>query len=147
MNQAHASLYAIEESPLVRKRKVGRPVKGGANERPIQREIVKSLRKLGLRVAAVPNGVAYRGNELQRMRQAAALKADGLVPGFPDLIAFRPISRGGPDCALLEVKKPGGYLDPDQIDFEERCWRDGIKHAVVTSLDEALAALGKWGWL
>lgn len=66
----------------------------GLSERQIQRLIIKGLRKLGIRCAHVPNGAHLAGDAQARMRQMAALRADGLLPGFPDLLLWRPLPAG-----------------------------------------------------
>lgn len=146
---ALSDLLAIPEAQH-RTKSAGKRVIGGDDERTIQRAIVKSLRKLGLRVHHSPNGAHLAGSEQHRRRQMAALKADGLEPGFYDLIVIRPRALTGTGCAdfgFLEVKRPGGMIRNEQLDFGQRCDRDGVKSEIVWSLDMALDALRKWGWL
>ncbi len=132
-----AELDALEKP--VRKPRIGKAVKGGASERVIQRGIVKALRKLGFMVFHVPNGSHLVGG----YRQWQALQADGAMPGFPGLLCF---DRDG-EVAAIEVKKPGGVVSADQ----ERCHKAlkarRVRVAVVTSLDETLAELTRWGWI
>lgn len=147
---ALADILAIPEAGLSkRSRKCGKAA-AGVNERDIQRPIVKALRRLGFRVHHSPNGAHLAGTQQQRERQMAKLKADGMEPGFCDLIVIRPRGLFGTNVAdfgLMEVKKPGGTMSEDQIGIEERCGRDGVNHAVVWSLDMALEAVRAWGWM
>ncbi len=73
------------------------------------------------------------------------LKADGLRPGFPDLLCYM----DGGRHALLEVKRPGytaSAVREDQHAMHDQLRAHGIPVAIVTSQDEALAALQGWGW-
>ena len=65
-----------------------------------------------------------------------ALKGDGLKVGTPDLLCVW--NRG---VAFLEVKRPGGKLSPAQEAVHEALGGLGWPVAIVTSPDEALAAL------
>jgi hypothetical protein len=134
------------EKPVKRAR-VGKAVKGGPTERVIQRGIVKGLRERHLRVIHIPNGGQYTGDSIARLRMAMAKRMDGEVAGFPDLLVLRPLKRGGPEIGLLEVKRAGGVLSERQVATLAHLEADGFKAAVVTSLDEALAALRSWGWM
>lgn len=140
-----ADLEALERP--VKRRRVGKAVKGGPSERVIQRAIVKGLRSLRFRVIHVPNGGRYMGNDAARLKQAMAKRMDGEVAGFPDLILLRPIKAGGPAVGFLEVKAAGGLISERQALNHASLAGDGFNVAVVTSLDEALAALKAWGWL
>lgn len=129
---------ATLEKP-VRKKRVGKAVTGGKSEREIQREIVVGLRKLGMMVFHIPNEGALAGG----FKHWAALRADGCIGGIPDLgIIWRAGAFG-----MLEVKKPGGALSETQQFIIERLQLRGVPVAVVTSLDEAVAALRGWQWL
>jgi hypothetical protein len=145
---ALASLLALEETPLATKpRRVGKARKGSPKESEVQRTILSGMRHFGFRALHIPNG-AYFGEDRRRaFRQGAKLKLDGAQSGTPDLLLTRPQARGGPEMAWMEIKKEGGTVSPAQIEFGQRCTRDGIKWAVVTSLDDALAVLRRWGWL
>lgn len=125
------------------KKRVGKAVKGGPSERVIQREIVKAVRKLGIFVHHSPNASQLGGDRFARVKQAAVLKADGMVAGFPDLLL---IDRDG-ETGFIEVKKPGGALEASQEAFLPKLRARSPRVAVVTSLDEAMDALRRWGWL
>jgi hypothetical protein len=144
---ALSALLRIPEAPVTKPQRIGKARKDAPDERTVQRQIVKALRKLGLRVTAVPNGAHLAGTELRRMRQMAALKLDGLETGAADLLLTLPRRMGGPDMAWCEVKREGGVLSVDQIEFRDRCAADGIRWGCVTSLDQALAMLRGWGWV
>ncbi len=131
------------ERRAARKKRFGKAVKGGPSERVIQRQIVKALKRLGIIVHHSPNGAMLGGDKSARVKQAAALKADGVLKGFPDLVL---INRAG-DVGFIEVKKPGESLEPSQAallpKIEARCWRV----AVCTCVAEAEGTLRRWGWI
>lgn len=139
--------WAALEQPTRRTReRIGTARKDAPAERVVQRQIVKAFRKIGLRVVHVPNGVRYVGAGLERARQSAVLRADGLVPGCPDLIVGRPKQLGGPAMGWLEIKREGGELSDDQIAFRDVCLRDALPWGAVCSVEGALETLRAWGW-
>lgn len=71
----------------------------------------------------------------------AKLKAMGVKAGVPDLLLIAPDNK----IHFLEIKKLGGKLSPDQEEFRLECIRRGRPHAVVETLDQALAVLDDWG--
>lgn len=117
-------------------------------ERAVQREIIRDLRKLGLRCVHVPNGAHMAGTDRQRAMQWGAMLGDGAVPGFPDLIvmARRPARVG-----YIEVKRPGKITETAQTKRQDDCRAalaaDGFPVARVQSLDEALATVREWGFV
>ena len=138
-----ADFDAIEALPPKRKRRIGKAVKGGRLESPIQREIVKSLRRMGYLVHHSPNGAALGGDQIARAKQSAVLKADGRVEGWPDLVVIDHHGRH----AYFEVKRPGGHVHADQEKVAAALWKRRIQMAFVCSLDDVMTALTKWGWL
>lgn len=58
------------------------------SERMVQRAIRSYLSANGFISAHVPNGAVLAGGPAKRARQMAALKGDGFMIGFPDLIVF-----------------------------------------------------------
>ena len=58
------------------------------------------------------------------------------APGFPDLLCVR---RG--QTVLLEVKSKGGRFKPAQVELHARLRAAGLVVAVVTTPEEALAAV------
>ena len=133
---------AALEKPVKRVR-IGKRVAGGPSERVIQRRIVKALRDLGFMVHHSPNGTSLAGDKFAKVKQAAVLKADGMLKGWPDLTI---IDRDG-ECGFIEVKAPGGSLEPSQEALLPKLKARRARVAVVTSVDEALACLKRWGWL
>lgn len=105
-------------------------------EAAIQRAIKQRLVLSGIVCAAVPN-------EARRSVVAGrAMKATGLLPGFPDLIAMQAPGR----VAFLEVKAPKGRVSDAQAECHALLERLGHNVAVVRSQDEAVAALQAWGF-
>ena len=111
-------------------------------ETVIQRAIRHYLAGLGYASVHVPNGAVLSGDAKRRAIQMNALKADGLYPGFPDLLVY------GPDALIghIEVKTPTGAI----AETQKRCraWLEGLghKYAVCRSVDDVSAALASWGW-
>ncbi|CAM4465340.1 VRR-NUC domain-containing protein [Corallococcus exiguus] len=58
------------------------------------------------------------------------------APGFPDLLCCR---RG--QVVLLEVKSKGGRMKPAQVELHARLRAAGVVVAIVTTPEEALAAV------
>ncbi|MGO9006617.1 MAG: VRR-NUC domain-containing protein [Beijerinckiaceae bacterium] len=81
--------------------------------------------------------------EWRDIRTAAKLKAMGVRPGVPDLLLLRP--DGVIHC--LEFKRAGEYISEDQENFRLHCLAHGIPFVVVSTIDETLYALDKWGVL
>jgi CheY-like chemotaxis protein len=131
---------ALERLRAPLKRRVGKARADAPTERVVQREIVKALRKLGVFVIHVPNGSHLAGDAQARMRQSSALVADGMTPGFPDLMC---INRGG-EVGFIEVKREGGTVSADQERIAALIQSRGVPVAFVCTLDEALAAVRRW---
>lgn len=101
-------------------------------ERQVQRAVVNGLRRQGYLVFAIPNGGTRNRNE------AIQMKLDGVTSGIPDLFA---IGAAGKPC-WLEVKRPkGGRLSENQKWAISALRERGQPVAVVTSYDEAIAAM------
>ena len=113
------------------------------SERLVQRAIIKAIVKMGFRTAHVPNGAQLAGGPQSRARQMNALKGDGLLVGFPDLIIFGSGGRIG----FLEVKNEGGKQSANQIKVQAWMDNDGHKYTVVRSVDDVAETLGEWGWI
>lgn len=135
-------LDALERPKRKPKVRVGKSRPDAPSEREVQRQIVRGLRKLGMIVHHSPNGAHLAGDSWSRMKQSAALKADGCMDGFPDLIV---LSAGR--CCLIEVKREGGALSDDQVRFADACNRSFVPCFAVCSLDMALDKLRGLGWL
>lgn len=137
---------AITGNPLVR---VGTG-SGTKSEQTIQREIIKVLRALRIRVKHTPNAVPFGGDRFAKVKQASRWRADGVVAGWPDLDIVLPV------CArrsaivhygYIEVKRPGEYLEPEQVECIAYMKRDGMSVGAAHSTDSALDLLRSWGWL
>lgn len=108
-----------------------------------QNSIVHTLRFLGLEVIIVPN-------EAASMAGGRALRIRHSTPGDPDLIV---LAKDRPECALLEVKRPGWKANKNQkhhdrqFERHERLRRLGHRVAIVTSIDEAKDVLKAWGMI
>lgn len=113
-------------------------------ERPIQRAGIRTFARLGCYAVHVPNGSHLAGGELARIKQVTALKADGLSPGFPDLIV---IDQRLPRVGLVECKREGvDELDPDQIVWRDECARIGVPWALLNTIEGPIEILRMWGW-
>jgi hypothetical protein len=86
----------------------------------------------GVLIAAIPNGAHLAGTVGQRAAKMAKLKAEGLVPGFPDLAV--------PEWDLfIEFKRQkGGRLSDDQKLAHERLERAGKTVFVAAGFDAAV---------
>ena len=112
-------------------------------ETRLQRDMRNYLAKRGFRTVAVPNGAVLRGDKVDRAIQMAALKRDGLTPGFPDMIVF---GKGG-RVGFIEVKVEGNYQTASQIECERWLTEFGQPVTVCRSLLDIDETLGKWGWV
>lgn len=110
-------------------------------ESEIQRAIIKRLSLLGYVAVAVPNGAHIAGGPQERARKVAAMKADGMMVGFPDLVIIGKFCVG-----FMEVKTDKGKLSPAQTMARKILQDKGQKWALVRSQDDAVEALKEWGW-
>ncbi|WP_347837742.1 VRR-NUC domain-containing protein [uncultured Planktomarina sp.] len=85
-----------------------------------------------------PNEIDLRGPEIAKA--IAKARRLGTVKGWPDL----EIVLDG-KIYVMEVKAEGNDLDPDQAKLRDDFEENGVPHAVVRSIDDARAALKKWG--
>lgn len=109
-------------------------------EERLQAAIVQHLRLLA------PKNVIWfhPANGGQRSKRTAArLKAQGVVPGIPDLSFVLPDGR----AAFMELKAPNGRLSPAQKEFGDLCARMEVEYAVSSDLDQCLSILKAWGVL
>jgi hypothetical protein len=131
-----------------RKRKAVQP-----SEAMVQRAIIQRFQLSGILCVHVPNeGKRSMAGHMQAKR-------DGMMVGFPDLLLYAPGGRHG----LLEIKKPGWKAprEPKTGTAPTSAWKAwaarltvyealtsrGHPVAVVTSVDEAVAAVKRWGFL
>ena len=112
-------------------------------EGPIQRAIVNYLR------AVLPKEclVHHSPGESHLSGKAAMLatvrkKADGMLPGWPDIIVL-PYANIGP--IFFEVKAEGGRVSASQKDIHAKIEHLGYKCAVVRSVDDVKECLHEWG--
>ena len=81
---------------------------------------------------------------MARIKQVAALKKDGMSPGFPDLII---IDQLAPRVGLAECKREGlARLEPDQVTWRDDLEGIGIPWGLINSLECPIRILREWGW-
>ncbi len=113
-------------------------------ERPIQRAAIRTFAMQGCHAVHVPNGSHLAGGRIARAKQVAALKLDGMSPGFPDLLI---IDQRAPRIGVVECKREGlNELDPDQVDWRAEFERIGIHWALLNSIQGPFDILRMWGW-
>jgi hypothetical protein len=116
------------------------------SERAIQRSVIGYLARLRIYASHSPNGSHLAGDKLARIKQWNALKADGAMPGFPDLILIARTTHGAA-VGFMEIKSKTGVLSKEQQLFADTCVNDWkLPYAVVRSIDDAESALKSWGW-
>jgi len=91
-------------------------------ERELRNQIIKELRKRGIKVMRVENAIVGRHNT-----------------GLPDLWVVN-INKNL--AGWMELKSEKGILAPHQKQFREDCLRCGVRHWVVRSLTEAMEVVG-----
>lgn len=81
--------------------------------------------------------------EKREPKVAAKLKAMGVMRGWPDFVLVAPtrVFHG------LELKRAGGVLSDDQLDFQSWAQSFGIPYEVCFDLPGVLEVLGRWGCL
>ncbi len=119
----------------------------GKYEFEIQADIVKAVRKLGIRATASLNGIKLPGDKAARERKIAHLRRIGMEVGQFDLGLRLPKARGGPAYAELEIKRPGEALTAAQERRAEQLAADGFAHGWACDVPSALAELKRWGWI
>jgi hypothetical protein len=129
------------------KRRINRAggASSGMTERPVQHGAIRLLAMRGIEAVHVPNGAHLAGNKLARIKQMAALRKDGLRPGFPDLILF---PRKQLLIGFIEVKREiGNDLSDTQEDWRADLIAWGFPWAMIRQPEEALDAVRAWGWI
>lgn len=109
-------------------------------EGPVQRDTVTYLRQIlpGAVVHHSPGEFGMSGQAIAR--QIAKNKANGMLPGFPDIIV---LWKG--HTLAMEVKAEGNGLTDAQKALREEIEAQGVPYAVVRSradVDEFLSDLG-----
>lgn len=79
-------------------------------------------------------------NQTKNAQEGYFKKLMGAHPGFSDFLAGWPHNTG-----VLEVKKPGGYLAPEQNKFISWADRIGWHTGIARSVKEAHNVLKSWG--
>lgn len=112
-------------------------------ESVVQMAVRQQLKAYGFESVAVPNGSVLAGNPAARARQTNAMKRDGMLPGFADLIVFG----SGGRVAFVEVKREGTYQTPSQKACQ--AWLESLGHlyTVMRSSDDVQETLQKWSWI
>lgn len=129
---------------MIRRPPYVKPV-GGERERVVQRGIITIAEASRCYAVHVPNGAHLAGDKLRRAKQMAALKRDGLRPGFPDLILIdrTSIRRIG----FVEVKRElGGVVSDDQERWADILRDLGFPYALLRQPEELVGTLREWGW-
>ena len=108
-------------------------------EGPVHRAVLAYLRRAlpGAVIHHSPNETDMRGPTVARM--ISKQKCLGMVVGFPDLIIFW---RG--HVWAMEVKAEKGRVSPDQEAVGGAMVANGVRWAVVRSVDDARACVAAW---
>ncbi len=101
------------------------------------------FKAFGFDTVHVPNGAVLGGDRVRRARQMNSLKADGLMPGFPDLLVYG----AGGKIAHVEVKQEGTRQSATQKDCQAWLEQIGHRYAVLRSSEDVFETLNDWGWL
>jgi hypothetical protein len=111
-------------------------VKRQRPEQQIQRAVFEHLA-----VRGAPDVFAFHpaNGGYRTAIEAAILKACGVRPGVPDVIAIK-----DGKCYALELKAPGGRLTDVQRDAQAALAAAGATVAIAVGLDDALAQMEEW---
>lgn len=90
---------------------------------------------------ATPNGAQYGRDRKLAMIQAQKLKAEGLLPGVPDL--FLPFPARGYHGFFIEMKAPGKIRDVREGQAAFMAWAESVSYLcqVHDSMESAKDAL------
>ncbi len=117
----------------------------GLKERAVQRSIITICELMHITAVHVPNGAMLAGGKIARAKQMAVLKADGLRPGFPDLLLIDEMGRER--VGFLEVKRERGGIASDlQIHWGERLEGWGFRFAIIDRAEDLPDIIKEWGW-
>lgn len=100
-----------------------------------------------LLIFSIPNGAVLSGNKMQRIKQWNRLKAEGALPGVPDL--FIPVKSAGTidrqySGLFVEMKSEKGKLSPEQITIHDSLSALGYKVAICRTLDEFVKTVNQY---
>ncbi|VXC63180.1 VRR-NUC domain-containing protein [Sphingomonas sp. AX6] len=116
----------------------------GLLERAVQRALITGFAYQRCYAVHTPNGAHLAGDAIRRARQVAALKKDGVSPGFPDLTV---LDHAQLRVGFVEVKREGRTdLDPEQVWWRDELHRLGYPWALANTPDAATGILRGWGW-
>jgi hypothetical protein len=87
-------------------------------------------------LCACPNG------GFRNAREAAILKAEGVISGVADL--FLMCTAKGCSGLFIEMKTSSGRQSKAQIEFESKCIRFGYKYAICRSVEEFIKIINKY---
>ena len=108
-------------------------------EHHAQAALVRWLAARGVTAMAIPNAAR------RSARQAAYLKAEGMIAGAPDLILSR--LAGGRPVAVEMKRAKGGRVTTAQAEMHRALRADGWVVRVCWGLDDAIALLSfLYGW-
>jgi hypothetical protein len=100
-------------------------------ELQLQAAILVALEQLGVWAMRVNSGTARRGGGMIHLAPI----------GTPDILLVGPGPVAG---AWLEVKTETGKLRPEQLEWQQRATRQGVRVAVVRSVEQACRAVQEW---
>jgi hypothetical protein len=101
------------------------------SELQLQSAILVALEQLGIWAMRVNSGMARRGGGMIHLAEV----------GTPDILLIGPGPVAG---AWLEVKTATGKLRPEQLEWQQRATRHGVRFAVVRSVEQACRAVQAW---
>lgn len=101
------------------------------SELQLQSAILVALEQLGVWAMRVNSGTARRGGGVIHLAEI----------GTPDILLIGPGAVAG---AWLEVKTETGKLRPEQLDWQKRATRQGVRVAVVRSVEQAVRTVRAW---
>jgi hypothetical protein len=84
---------------------------------------------------------AVSNGELRHIRVALRLKAEGVLPGVPDVCFLLPYGKAG----WLELKSRHGVVSDPQLGFAAKAKRLGHLWAFARTLNDAIIILKYWG--
>ncbi len=129
---------------MIRRPAYAKPA-AGLKERAVQRSIITICELMHITAVHVPNGAMLAGDRIARAKQMAVLKADGLRPGFPDLLLIDELGRER--AGFLEVKRErGGIASEVQIGWGERLEGWGFRYALIDRAEDLPDIIKEWGW-
>ena len=94
---------------------------------------------------STPNGAVYGGNKLQRFKQSAKLKAEGMLPGVADLCFMVP--RGEYHGLFIEMKRSNGTeksLSEPQVEFIDNMNEQGYFAVWCAGHKEAIEVIDEY---